>query len=69
MNDNMILKDLRIFLQNIRKNNLTIKTILEINYNFDIIFIQELSWTTIRSIPSSTDSKDVLLVRVVNYPN
>ena len=65
----MILKDLRIFLQNVRKNNLVIKTILEINYNFDIIFIQEPSWTTIRLIPSSTNSKGVLLVGVVNHSN
>ena len=65
----MILNDLTIFLQNVRKNNLVIKTILEINNNFDIIFIQELSWTTIRSIPNSADSKGVLLVGIVNYSN
>ena len=40
---NMILKDLKIFLQNIQKNNFIINTILKINNNFDIIFIQELS--------------------------
>ena len=39
----MILKDLKIFSQNIQKNNFIINTILEVNYNFDVIFIQELS--------------------------
>ena len=39
----MILKELKIFLQNIRKNNFIINTILEVNQDFDIIFIQELS--------------------------
>jgi len=43
------------------------KTILEVNFNFDIIFIQEPS--TIRSIPSSVNSEGVLLVGVVNHPN
>jgi len=65
----MIIKDLKIFSQNIRKNNFIINTILEINNNFDIIFIQEPSWTTIRSIPSSADNEDVSLVGIVNHPN
>jgi len=37
----MILKDLKIFSQNVQKNNFLINTILEVNQNFDIIFIQE----------------------------
>ena len=36
---NMILKDLKIFSQNVQKNNFLINTVLEINQNFDIIFI------------------------------
>ena len=39
----MICNDIKIFSQNIWKNNLIINTILEVNANFDIIFIQELS--------------------------
>jgi len=35
----MILKELKIFLQNVRKNNFIINTILEVNQDFDIIFI------------------------------
>ena len=38
----MILKDLKIFSQNVQKNNFTINTILKTN-NFDIIFIQKPS--------------------------
>ena len=66
---NMILNNLRIFSQNVRKNNLVIKTILEVNNNFDIIFIQEPLWTTIRSISSSADNEGVPLVGIVNHPN
>ena len=66
---NMILKDLKIFSQNAQKNNLIINSILEINYDFDIILIQELSWTTIRSIPSSENCEDIPLVGIPNHPN
>ena len=40
---NMILKDLKIFSQNVQKNNFLINIILEVNQNFNIIFIQEPS--------------------------
>ena len=65
----MILKNLKIFLQNIRKNNFIINMILEVNYNFNVIFIQELSQTIIRSISSSDNCEGVLLVGIVNHPN
>ena len=39
----MIVKDLKFFLQNVHKNNFIINTILEVNHNFNIIFIQEPS--------------------------
>ena len=39
----MILENLKIFSQNIRKNNFIIKIILEAHSDFDIIFIQEPS--------------------------
>ena len=35
----MILKDLKVFSQNVQKNNFIISLILEINYDFDIILI------------------------------
>ena len=38
------------------------ETILEYNKNFDILFIQELPWSVIRSIPSATlmEGKEVV---------
>ena len=57
----MILKELKIFLQNIQKNNFLINTVLKVNQNFDIIFIQELSWTTLRTIPSLINSESIPL--------
>ena len=65
----MILKDLKIFLQNIRKNNFIINTIFKVDHNFNVIFIQELSWTTIRSIPHSDNCEGASLLGVVNHPN
>ena len=65
----MILKELKVFSQNVQKNNFLINTVLEFNQNFDIIFIQELSWTTLRTIPSSINSKGIPLLGVPNYPN
>ena len=65
----MILKDLKIFSQNIWKNNFLINTVLEVNQNFDIIFIQEPSWTTLRTIPSSMNSEGISLLDVPNHPN
>jgi len=65
----MIIKDLRIFSQNGQKNNLIVNTILKVNVEFDIIFIQEPLWSTICSIPSSRNCEGESLVRVVNHPN
>jgi len=65
----MTVKDLKIFSQNIQKNNFIINTILKVNHNFDVIFIQEPSWTTIRSIPSPENCEGIPLVGIPNYPN
>ena len=65
----MIIKDLRIFSQNVQKNNLIMNTILKVNAEFNIIFIQELSWSTICSIPSSRNCEGESLVEVVNHSN
>ena len=37
----MIIKDIKIFLQNVWKNNLIVNTILETQFEFNIVFIQE----------------------------
>ena len=65
----MILKDLKIFSQNVQKNNFIINSILKINCDFNIIFIQEPSWTTIRSIPSSENCEGISLAGISNHPN
>jgi len=39
----MIFKDIKIFSQNIWKNNLIVNIILETKFSFDVIFIQEPS--------------------------
>ena len=66
---NMIFKDIKIFPQNVRKNSLLINTILEVNSSFNIIFIQEPSWSTIHSIPSSSNCEEDTLIGMVNHPN
>jgi len=51
------------------KNNFIINSILKINCDFDIILIQEPSWTTIRSIPSLENCEGTLLVGIPNHPD
>jgi len=65
----MIFKNLKIFSQNVQKNNLIINTILEVKVDFYIIFIQKPSWTTIHTILSSRNCKGESLVGTANYPN
>ena len=65
----MIIRNLNVFSQNVWKNNLLTNTILEAQINFDIIFIQELSWSIIRSIPSSSNKEEKELVGILNHPN
>jgi len=65
----MIIKDIKIILQNIQKNNLVVDTILKTQFSFNIIFIQELSWSTICSILSSKSKEGKELVGVLNHPN
>jgi len=65
----MIIKDLRIFSQNVWKNNLIMNTILKLKVEYNIIIIQELSWSTIQTIPSSRSCEGESLVGVVNHSN
>ena len=65
----MILKDIKIFSQNIWKSSLMVNTILKVKTDFNIIFIQKPSWSTVYSIPSSINSEGKLLVGVVNHLN
>ena len=65
----MIFKDLKIFSQNVWKNNLIVNTIFELKVDFNIIFVQEPSWSTIRTIPSSRNRKGESLVGITNHSN
>ena len=65
----MIFNDIKIFSQNVQKNSLIMNTILEVKANFNIVFIQELSWSTIHSVPSSRNCEEEFLVGIINHPN
>ena len=65
----MIIKNIKIFSQNIWKNNLIVNTILEIQFEFNILFIQELFWLTIHSILSSKSKDGKELIGVPNHSN
>ena len=62
----MIIKEIKIFLQNVCKNNLLTNTILEVQKEFDIIFIQKPLWSSILSLSNKKEEK---LVGVPNHPN
>ena len=53
---------LNIFSQNIHKNALIVNFILKTYSHFNIILIQEPSWSIIRLIPSSASSEGEVLV-------
>jgi len=65
----MIIKNIKIFLQNIWKNNLIVNMILEICFKFDVVFIQEPSWSSICAILSSKSRDGKELVGIPNHPN
>jgi len=65
----MIVMNIKIFLQNIHKNNFVINIILETQCDFNIIFIQELSWSVICSIPSSRNKEGYVLIEIPNHSN
>ena len=65
----MIIKDLKIFLQNVRKKSSLVHTILKMYYDFDIIFIQEPSWTILHSVPSSKSKEGEELVGLPSHSN
>lgn len=65
----MMVKNLKIFLQNVQKNKLLTDMLLEINKDLNIILIQEPSWSTIYSILSFTSKEGDFLVDAPNYSN
>jgi len=65
----MIVKNLKILLQNVHKNSLIVNTLLETYNQFDIILIQEPPWSEICKIPSSIDCKGEPLIGTNHHPN
>ena len=65
----MIIKNLKIFLQNICKNSLIVNTLLELLVHFDIILIQELPWSKICKIPSTSSCKGEPLMGSSHHSN
>ena len=65
----MILKKLRILSQNFQKNKFLTDLLLEINKDFDIIFIQELSYLIICSISNSLSKNGNSIIEASNHPN
>ena len=65
----MIIKNLKIFLQNVQKNSIIITTILELLTHYNIILIQEPPWSEIHKIPSMLCSEGEPLMGSYHYPN
>jgi len=65
----MILKNLKILSQNIQKNHLIVNTILVTQSQFDIILIQEPSWSIACKVPSTSSSEGKNFVGTVHHPN
>ena len=65
----MIVCNLKVFSQNVRKNLLIINTILETSNHFDIILIQEPPWSKIRKIPSTLNCDGDPLMGTCHHPN
>ena len=61
----MIIKNIKLFSQNVWKKKLLTDTILENNSDLNIIFIQELPWSVIYTILSLTSKERD---RVVGVP-
>ena len=65
----MIVKNLKIFSQNVHKSSLIVNTLLETLTQFDIILIQEPPWSEICKIPSTLCSEGKPLMGSSHHPN
>ena len=65
----MILKNLKILSQNVRKNHPIINTILETQSHFDIILIQEPPWSVICKVSSTVSSEGKNFIGTIHHPN
>jgi len=65
----MIVENLKIFSQNVRKNSFLVNTLLETLIHFDIILIQEPPWSEIHKILSSLNCEGDPLMDSSHHPN
>ena len=65
----MIIKNLRIFSQNVQKNSVIVTSFLESLTQYDIILIQEPPWSEICKIPSTLCSEGEPLMGTCHHPN
>ena len=65
----MIVKNLKIFSQNVCKNSLLVNTLFKTLVHFDIILIQEPLWSEIWKIPSISNRKGDSLMGSSHHPN
>ena len=64
----MILKDLKIFSQNVQKNNFIINTILEVNYNFWLMNIySDSSHSALKYLRDTEANIQNLLIMTSNF--
>ena len=64
----MILKDLKIFSQNVQKNNFIINTILEVNYNFWLMNIySDSSHSALKYLKDTEANIQNLLIMTSNF--
>ena len=65
----MIIRKLKIFSQNVRKNSFITSSILESYTQFDVILIQEPPWSEIQKILSAYNCEGKPLIGSCHHPN
>ena len=65
----MIVRNLKVFSQNVHKNSDVINTILKTQNHFNIILIQEPPWSEICKIPSSVNGDGEPFMGTCHHPN
>ena len=68
-NKTMIIRNLKVFSQNVCKNSIITNTILKTHSHFNILLIQEPPWSEIRKIPSSSNCDGEPLMGTSHHPN
>jgi len=63
----MILKNLKIFSQNVQKNRILTDIILENKKEFDIVFIQEMPWFYIQTNTSLTSKEREKIIGILSH--